>query len=263
LKKHFEAKIVFVLFLVHWMFSAGEALAQKGTVFGLDVLLGYDSLTMGHGNANSLRPGNPTGYTLSAGANTRYARFRNLFLYLDGSLGFSSWSSVRESGDSRVDTKLNAFGVALGTGVAAQFNQKLTAEVGLGGFYAPLASFHYLAEVEGYVPIESKGDAKLMYHIFFGAKCFYQIVPKTYLGLKLGSSSGGFGWKNPGTEEEQRDSYSSFGAALLFRYWLGPELRTPVDWTQKPKKKYQPNLRKPSLKPTAKPSLKPRPKIKK
>jgi hypothetical protein len=218
--------------------NAGHALAESVAPFSADTSLAYDLLTLGHGNNNSVKPGDPSGFRLSESFTYRYGAFRNLRLFVESGLHLASWSASRSEGNTKVDTRLNTIGLDFGTGACALFNDRWTGEVSLGGSYSPYSQLSYKAVVQGYEPIESNATLGNLYQIAFSAKALWTLKKGLQLGGRLSSFTGGYGWYNPGTQVDQKDTFSSFGLAFVFRYWVGNETAAAFDWSRPEKPKY-------------------------
>lgn len=199
-------------------------LAGKNSAFALPVamdgFLGYESWTIASGNANSVKPGDPSGLSLGVLARTHFWRGQKLFFLVDG--GFRSFHATadRKAGDIRVRSELDSVFLGAGGGLGVEVNRKLVFE-GLVNFdYSLYSRFQYNASVEGYIPI--RGDASLsrLHRVGMALRAFYRIVPDGLIGVEFSPYTGSYVWGNPGTNESQSDSFSGVALRLTYRHFF-------------------------------------------
>jgi hypothetical protein len=197
---------------------------------GVNAFAGYESWEVASGNKNSVHPGSPSGLTLGVTARAQAWVGRKFFFFGDGGTRFSYLSTTRSSGDTKVTSSATAAYLALDGGLGVPFTPQWSVEGFAGGDYAYYSKFGYLAEVEGYVPIQGESPLGGHYVVAPGLRVVYRHSLTMAFALDVRASTGRYTWYNPGTEENQTDTFSAFSLRITYRHVFNdgrPSLRKP------------------------------------
>ena len=221
----------------------GSAYAFPISIFGN---IGYESLSIGSGNANSVRPGDPAGFSLGVSGMGNFARFQQLYLFASVDMLYLSSSGTRSAGNTHVQSSLNALFVGGSSGIRIPIKCCFIVEAGAGFDYAAWSQFQYTASVAGYEPLKSEGSAEGLSRFKAFLRGFYAVKPKVEVGFELGSNFGSFSWYNSGTSELQKDSFTGVALRVAVHYWLGEPQKVAIVLGEK----YQRNKYRSTLPPT-------------
>lgn len=216
--------LVLCLVLVGLMFPSR---ASGSPAYMLDTYLSWESLSIGSGNPNSLRPGDPSGVGVGLLGTTKLLRGPRVYVPLDLGARSHFLSNDRRVGQSLVEAKLHALYVGGGFGLGVNITRAWGVEVSLDGDYGAWSRFSYHVETPGYLPISSEGAARGLHRAQLGLRGLYAIRPGFVAGIEVSTLLfGGYTWHNTGTKMDQTDTFTGYAIRLSLRYVLRePPLR--------------------------------------
>jgi hypothetical protein len=186
----------------------------------IDGFVGYESWSIASGNGNSVKPGDPSGYSLGVLGRTHFWRGQKLFFLATGGLRSFHGRADRSASQIQVHSELDAVFLGIGPGLGVEVNRALSFEGVLNLDYAPYSAFHYNAKIEGFVPIRGDSSLSRLYRFGMGIRAFYRVVPNGHIGVEFAPYTGSYLWTNPGTSETQRDSFSGIALRLTYRHFI-------------------------------------------
>jgi|GEM_PF-4767128 len=207
--------------------QAAPAVPELGAVpLAIDGSIGYETLNLGSGNPNSVRPASPSGVSLGAIVQSRFGRGVHLYAPVGGGFRLLYLGSERTTGDTLVTSHLDALlvGGDLGLGVLVK---SFAIEAVAGGEFALLSKYKYNVDIPGYLPIHTDKPVDDFYRIMLTLRGVYKFKPDMSAILELSTTAtGSYSWYNPGTSETQKDTFSGYVVRVVFRYALNdPPLR--------------------------------------